>query len=125
MLNGDTAQVHVFADRSTMDIATGEPVGSVFNNPDNMAIDADGNIYIIEDQGPSNSDIWQAIDTDGDAVADYVGRWLTQGVTGSEPSGLIFDPNNPERAILCVQHPESGNDALWQVTRGNRNGKLK
>jgi hypothetical protein len=125
ILNGDTAEVKIFADRSTMDIATGEPVGSVFNNPDNMAIDADGNIYIIEDQSPDNSDIWQAIDTDGDAVADQIGRWLTQGVTGSEPSGLIFDPNVPKRAILTVQHPSSGNDALWQVTLGNRKGQLK
>jgi hypothetical protein len=126
VLNSDTvAEIKVFADRSTLDVATGEGVGSPFNNPDNLAIDQDGNLYIIEDQGPNNSDIWQAIDQNGDHVADVMGRWLSNGVIGSEPSGLIFDPNVPKRAILAVQHPASGNDALWQITLGNRNGQLR
>jgi hypothetical protein len=125
LLNGSTATVQVFADRSTPDVATGEPVGTPFNNPDNMAVDSDGNIYIIEDQEPNVSDIWQAVDTDGDFVADRMGRWLTHGVPGAEPTGLIFDPNVPKRAIVNIQHPSSGNDALWQVTLGNRKGQLK
>lgn len=124
VLNGSTAEVRLFVDRTTLDIATGEAVGSAFNNPDNLALDGDGNIYIIEDQEPDVADIWQAVDTNGDAVADRIGRWLTQGVTGSEPSGLIFDPNSPKRAILNVQHPASGNDALWQVTLGERTGQV-
>lgn len=126
LLHNDTdAEVKVFADRDTLDIATNEGVGTPFNNPDNLAIDGDGNIYIIEDQGPNNSDIWQAIDSDGDAVAEVVGRWLTNGVIGSEPTGLIFDPNTPKRAILAIQHPASSNDALWQVNLGKREGQLK
>ncbi|MGW8367575.1 MAG: alkaline phosphatase PhoX [Gammaproteobacteria bacterium] len=120
-----TAEVKIFVDRSTIDVATGAGVGTAFNNPDNMAIDADGNVYVIEDQEPDVSDIWQVIDEDGDAVGDRIGRWLTQGVTGSEPTGLIFDPNAPKRAILAVQHPDSGNDALWQVTLGERKGQVE
>jgi hypothetical protein len=113
-----TAYVQVFVDRSTLDIKTGEGVGTPFNNPDNLAIDADGHVYVIEDQGPPNSDIWQAVDFDQDGVADQIGRFLTNGVTGSEPTGFTFDPNDPSRAIVNVQHPASGNDALWAITRG-------
>ena len=117
--SASTAEVKVFADRSTMNISTGAPVGAPFNNPDNMAIDENGNIYVVEDQEPDNSDIWQAVDVDGDGVAEKMGRWLTPGVEGAEPTGLIFDPNT-KRAILCVQHPDSGNDALWQIPLGTR-----
>ena len=124
-LNGDTAEVKVFVDRSTIDVATGEAVGTPFNNPDNLAIDADGHIYVIEDQEPASADVWQAIDDDGDLVADRIGRWLTHGVPGAEPTGLTFDPNVPNRAIISIQHPASGNDALWQVTLGQRKGQLK
>ena len=124
-LQGDTADVKVFVDRSTRDVATGEAVGAVFNNPDNLAIDADGHLYVIEDQEPASADVWQAVDSDGDLVADRIGRWLTHGVPGAEPTGLTFDPNVPNRAIISIQHPASGNDALWQVTLGQRKGQLK
>ena len=33
----------MFVNRSTIDLATGLPVGSAFNSPDNLAIDHDGN----------------------------------------------------------------------------------
>ncbi len=115
---GLTATVKVFVDRSTLDIATASAVGSSFSAPDNLAVDTAGNIYIIEDQGPPHSDIWQAVDADGDGIAEQVGRWLSNGVAGSEPSGLIFDPHDPNRALVVVQHPASGNDALWEVRTG-------
>ncbi|MCB1909852.1 MAG: DUF839 domain-containing protein [Rhodocyclaceae bacterium] len=124
-LQGEVAWVSVFADRSTLDVATGEAVGTPFNNPDNLAIDADGHIYIVEDQEPAAADVWQAIDEDGDGVAERMGRWLTHGAPGAEPTGLSFDPNVPMRAIISIQHPASGNDALWQVTLGQRKGQLK
>ena len=40
-------------------------------SPDNLAVDAEGNLIIIEDQ--AIGDIWQAIDNDRDGVADVVG----------------------------------------------------
>ena len=118
------AEVKIFADRSTVNIQTGSPVGVSFNNPDNLAIDAKGNVYIVEDQSPDNSDVWQAVDANKDGVAEQMGRWLTHGVEGAEPTGVMFDPN-AKRVILNMQHPESGNDALWQVTLGNRKGQIK
>ena len=42
--------INQFVSRDTIDIATGVAVGSALASPDNLAIDADGNIYIVEDQ---------------------------------------------------------------------------
>jgi len=47
-LRNDT--VKLFASRDTLDMATGAPVGTQFTSPDNLAIDADGNMYIVEDR---------------------------------------------------------------------------
>lgn len=116
---GDTATVNVFVSRNTTDLATGAAVGTAFGSPDNMAYQTgNGNIYIVEDQEPPVADIWQAVDANGDGVAEHISRWFTQGVTGSEPTGLFFDPNNRNRAIVSVQHPSSGNDAVWSLTVG-------
>jgi len=45
--------VRLFADASTIDLATGLAVGGGFRNADNLSIDANGNIYIIEDPSPN------------------------------------------------------------------------
>ena len=42
--------ITVFADRATIDLATGAAAGAALSSPDNLAIDHDGNIYIIEDR---------------------------------------------------------------------------
>jgi Bacterial protein of unknown function (DUF839) len=118
LLSNTSADVKVFCDRSTVNIATGLPVGSAFTNPDNMAIDADGKIYVVEDQPPPVADIFQAIDANNDGVAEYLARWLGLGVDGSEPTGLFFHPNILTRAILAIQHPSSGNDAVFEINFG-------
>jgi hypothetical protein len=113
-----TANVKIFVDRNTINIATGTPVGTAFDSPDNLAIDYDGTIYVVEDQAPPVLDIWQAIDLDKDGVADYLARWLTSGITGSEFTGLMFHPNRLRTAIIVAQHPSSGNDAIWEINVG-------
>lgn len=110
-LNDTNMIVRVFCDTNTIDIATGQPVGGTFNNPDNLTVDAWGAVYVIEDQGPG--DIWKCQDVDNDGVAERIGRFVAQGVDGAEPTGMIFDPTDPYRFIACVQHPASNNDALW------------
>ena len=116
-LVGDTtANVGIFANRDTVDLATGNSVGSSLASPDNLETGADGTIYIIEDQnGGVNADIWKAVDANNDGVAESIGRWLSLGVVGAEPTGLEQDPNDPNRFILNIQHPASGNDALWEI----------
>lgn len=114
-LNLKTNQMMRFADRSTIDKATGLPVGEVFNNPDNLAIDADGNIYIVEDQPGGKADIWYAKDENNDGVADWVARWATLSTLGAEPTGLYFDPFNENRAFVNVQHPSSQDDRTIMI----------
>jgi secreted PhoX family phosphatase len=113
--------ISVFANRASIDLATGAPVGSGLANPDNLAIDHDGNIYIVEDRnGGVDDDIWFAKDLnkDGDLAdkGEGLGRWASNGTPGSELSGLYFDPQDKRRAWVNIQHPSSGNDRMIEIT---------
>lgn len=109
-------EIKEFANRDTIDAATGLAVGSVFNNADNLAIDDEGNLYVIEDDGAGRANIWMAKDADNDGVAESVATWATLLVNGAEPTGLYFDKFNPNVAYVNVQHPGSGNDMLVQIS---------
>jgi hypothetical protein len=113
--------ISLFASRNTLDLATGSAVGTALANPDNLAVDHDGNIYIIEDRaGAVDDDIWFARDLnkDGDLLdaGEGLGRWATNGTPGSEFTGLYFDPFNKRRAWVNIQHPSSGNDRTIEIT---------
>jgi uncharacterized protein len=113
--------ISVFADRNTTDLATGAPAGTTLANPDNLAIDHDGNIYIVEDRaGGVDDDIWFAKDLndDGDLTdsGEGIGRWASNGTVGSEFTGLYFDPTNKRRAWVNIQHPDSENDRTIEIT---------
>ena len=113
--------ISVFANRNTIDLATGAAVGSALASPDNLAIDNEGNIYIIEDRnGGVDDDIWFARDwnKDGDLNdrGEGIGRWASNGTSGSEFTGLYFDRGNPRRAWVNIQHPASGNDRTIEIT---------
>ena len=114
-------KISVFANRNTLDLATGLPVGSGLSSPDNLAIDHDGNIYIIEDRnGGVDNDIWFANDLnrDGDLLdtGEGLARWASNGTIGSEFTGLYFDPKNKRRAWVNIQHPASGVDRTIEIT---------
>ncbi|MEO8696893.1 MAG: alkaline phosphatase PhoX [Acidimicrobiales bacterium] len=120
-LNLTASSISVFAGRNTVDLATGGPVGTAFTNPDNLAIDHDGNVYIVEDRnGGVDDDIWFAKDlnADGDLndAGEGIGRWASNGTVGSEFTGLYFDPTNKRRAWVNIQHPASGNDRTIEIT---------
>ena len=121
--------ISVFANSNTTDLATGAAVNNLtsvptvlnFRSPDNLAIDHQGNIYIIEDrQGGSDDDIWFAKDRnkDGDLLdaGEGLGRWASNGTVGSEFTGLYFDPRNQNRAWVNIQHPTSTNDRTIEIT---------
>jgi secreted PhoX family phosphatase len=116
--------VRLFASRDTRDMATGQPVGNAFTNPDNLAIDADGNIYIVEDQPGGIEDIWFARDENHDGVAEAIGKWASLSTIGAESSGLYFDKFKPNVAYVNVQHPHSGVDRtiMISVQRQKANG---
>jgi uncharacterized protein len=113
--------IGVFADRTTIDLATGAAVGTALGNVDNLAVDHDGNIYIVEDfEGGVADDIWFPRDLNGDGdltdPGEGIGRWATNGTLGSEFTGLYFDPTDKRRAWVNIQHPDSGNDRTIEIT---------
>ena len=115
-INLATALVNTFVSRSTIDTATGLPVGAAFTDPDNLAIDADGNIYVVEDQPGGVADIWFATDANRDRVAESLSRWASMSTLGAEPTGFCFDVTNPNIAFVNVQRPTSGVDRMIQTT---------
>jgi uncharacterized protein len=108
--------VNLFASRNTIDKATGLPVGNVFANPDNLAIDARGNIYIVEDRPGGEEDIWFAYDRDNDGVAEAIGKWASLSTKGAESTGLYFDKFQRNVAYVNVQHPESDVDRTIMIS---------
>jgi hypothetical protein len=128
LLSDTKCMVRVFCDFDTIHLATGKDVNPTqndpytspgpdsatnFDDPDNLAVDHNGSIYILEDEGPG--DMWKCFDADRDGVAESMAIWGSLGVAGSEPTGLHVHPTMPGRFIVCVQHPSSGDDALWQI----------
>lgn len=116
LLNLTTSAVQLAADNATKDMATKLAVGTTWSNPDNLAIDAKGNIYVIEDQDGGKADIWFIRDINDDGIADEVGKWASLATTGAEPTGLYFDPFDPNVAYVNVQHPASGDDTLIRIS---------
>lgn len=108
--------VKLFASQATKDMATGQPAGTAFVSPDNLAIDADGNMYIVEDQPGGIEDVWFVQDKNNDGVAEAIGKWASLSTKGAESTGLYFDKFKPNVAYINVQHPDSGVDRTIMIT---------
>ena len=103
----------------------------VLNSPDNLAMDATGNLYVIEDAPNGSStggDIWFIRDTDNDGVAESLDHFMSIRVSGSEATGMIFNPAVPTEFVVACQHPASTNlanvpnglgDAVWSFNLTN------
>ncbi len=120
------AFVRQFASQNTPKNVGFLPTTGELNSPDNLAQDALGNIYIIED-APNGSnvggDIWFARDMDNDGVAESLDHFMSIQVDGSEATGMVFHPTEPTRFVVAVQHPDSTDlaavpngfgDAVWE-----------
>lgn len=123
-LDNGKAMVRLMADENTMKNLGYAPTSGHITSPDNLAQDALGNIYMVEDWPNSDNrggDTWFLRDTDGDGVAESVDHFMSLQVKGAENTGMIFNPAKPTQFIISVQHPESTNveggmgDALWQI----------
>lgn len=125
-LGDNEAMVRVFASDADTPKNLGFPATTAqMNSPDNLAQDALGNIYIVED-APNRSniggDIWFARDVNGDGVAESIDHFMSIVADGAEATGMIFNPVNPAQFVVSVQHPDSTDlnvypeghgDALW------------
>lgn len=114
--NLTSLEVKLFADSNTIDAATGLAAGGAFRNPDNLAIDSEGNIYIVEDQNGGVEDVWFAMDADRDGVAESVSKWISLTTQGAESTGLYFDKFDSNKAYINVQHPDDGIDRTIELT---------
>ena len=112
-LNLTTGAVGLFADNTTIDSATGLPVGTPFSNADNLAIGPDGTMYIIEDQNGGVENIWRTVDANKDGIADSMSVIATLRTANAESTGMHFVGNE---IFVNVQHPASGNDVLVQIS---------
>ena len=115
-----------FVDSLTTPSSQLSPVGEGANDAfyglddvDNLAMEIGPNgelqLFVIEDENPS--DIWVATDANGDGVADIIDLFASLGVAGSEATGFIVDPRGGY--LVNIQHPSSGNDALWSITQAS------
>lgn len=114
--NLTTLDVKLFADSHTLDLATGSAAGGAYKNPDNIAIDAAGNVYIVEDQDGGVEDVWMAVDANKDGVAESISKWISLTTAGAESTGLYFDKFDPNKAYINVQHPADGIDRTIMLT---------
>ncbi len=76
-----------------------------FENPDNLALDKNGNLYIAEDQDePTGDDIWVAIPDNGhhESAATTV-RFASLYDCVAEPTGIYFDKSGTI-LYVNVQH---------------------
>lgn len=72
------------------------------NNPDNVALDSQGNLFIAEDNGPG--DIWVArAGGGGELVAAEVVRFASLTDCAAEPTGIYFDRSGTTMYVN-VQH---------------------
>lgn len=126
MTGKDTAIVRLFLSEDVTPKNVGfDATTGVLNSPDNLAQDAAGNIYVIED-APNGSDIggdiWFARDLDSDGEAESLDHFLSIQVDGAEATGMSWNPKRPTEFVVAVQHPDSTDlanvengigDALW------------
>ncbi|GAB6140379.1 hypothetical protein JCM14076_11080 [Methylosoma difficile] len=132
VLSDSQVKVGEFATEAATPKNLGYPATTgVMNSPDNLAQDALGNIYIIEDSpnsGNVGGDVWFVRDTNNDGVAESLDHFLSLQVNGSEATGMIFNPIRPTQFVISVQHPTSTSltsvpngfgDAVWQFDLTN------
>ncbi len=85
-----------------------------FNSPDNLAMGTGGQLWIVEDNTPS--DIWVARDSDNDGVADDVELFASLKDPGAEGTGIYFG-KDPHTLYVNIQHATKPlADGTWAIT---------
>lgn len=120
-VNSPTPQVTEFVGVNIGNINNGSVVPAYgLTSPDNLASDAAGNLYIVEDNS-SKSDIWVAgKDKDGDGSADSVELFATLTTLGAEGTGIYFARTMPKAMFVNVQHAANGNDMTVMIIKDKK-----
>jgi hypothetical protein len=109
------AMVRLAVDERTVKNLGYAPTTGTLGSPDNLAQDALGNIYVVEDKPNDDNiggDVWFLRDTNSNGVAESLDHFMSLQVKGAENTGMIFSPANPTRFIINIQHPESTGDEI-------------
>ena len=88
-----------------------------FTNPDNLALDKHGNLFITEDTAtPPGMDIWVAVAAPGEVPsAARVVRFASLTDCTAEPSGVYFDPTGKILYVHALHR--AGFDLSVMITR--------
>ena len=118
-LHGDKAYISNYVEGGVnVRDGQGRPDGvTAFDDPDNLALDPFGNLYIAEDEGPG--DIWVAQAGNGRArIAEEVVLFASLADCAAEPTGIYFDKNG-KTLFVNVQHAGgTSNDLTVAITNG-------
>jgi len=86
-----------------------------FAKPDNLAKSADGRLWIVEDNSPS--EIWVASsDQDGDGYSDQVKLFASLADSKAEGTGIYFG-KDPNKLFVNIQHSQTGNDKTMIISK--------
>ncbi|MHB1189121.1 alkaline phosphatase PhoX [Thiobacillus sp.] len=89
-----------------------------FKGPDNLAVSADGKLWIVEDN--DWSDIWvydpRSEDANGDGYKDGVSLFASLKDKPAEGTGIYFG-KDPQTLYVNVQHSGTGNDKTMAITK--------
>ena len=87
-----------------------------FTNPDNLALDKNGNLYITEDTTtPPGMDIWVAVPGAGrHTVAEQTVRFASLTDCSAEPSGVYFDKTGTVLYVHALHR--AGQDLSVRIT---------
>jgi len=87
-----------------------------FTNPDNLALDKNGNLYITEDTVvPPGMDIWVALPSRGSSgPAQQTVRFASLTDCSAEPSGIDFDKSGTVLHVHALHR--AGQDLSVAIT---------
>jgi uncharacterized protein len=89
-----------------------------FDSPDNLAKDSEGNLWIVEDNVPS--DIWAAPRGKG-GVASSVNHFASMVDPGAEGTGIYWGGKDGKTLYVNVQHPDKPlADGTWMIRKSWR-----
>lgn len=89
-----------------------------FNSPDNLAKDSEGNLWIVEDNVPS--DIWAA-PRGKNGTARSVNLFASMVDSGAEGSGIYWGGKDGKTLFVNVQHPDKPlADGTWMIRKATR-----